>query len=144
MKSSGWMVVAALAIVMLLSSGIPAPAIDLGDALTAFGIGYAVRVFGDDINDFINTLLAQRGVDYEGTTKVVPILSVGSGAYIGAAQIAGPPSLVREVRAVAQGETRIGNNLRAKLLIPVNTINVLRGVERIEGVGLSALIDFRI
>lgn len=144
MRSHALIVAIALAAVFLFTTSAPAPAIDLGDALTAFGIGYAVRVFGGQINDFINTLLAQRGVQYEGTTKVVPILSIGRGAYIGAAQVAGPPSLVVQVKAVAQGEIRIGDNLRANALIPVSSINVTRGVNRVEGVGLSALIDFRI
>lgn len=141
---SGLLLITVIAAVLLLMTSLPAPAIDLGDALTAFGIGYAVRVFGDQINSGLNTLMAQRGVEWEGTTKVVPILSIGSGGYIGAAQVAGPPSLVETVEAVAQGETRIGNNLRARLLIPVSSVNVLRGVNRVEGVGLSALIDFRL
>lgn len=141
---SGMLFVMVIAAVLMVMTSMPAPAIDLGDVLTAFGIGYAVRVFGDQINSGINTLLAQRGVQWEGTTKVVPILSIGSGAYIGAAQVAGPPSLINQVQAVAQGETRIGNNLRAKLLIPVSSINVLKGVNRVEGVGLSALVDFRL
>jgi len=143
MRSGMFIVIVIVAVLMAMTS-VPAPALDLGDALTAFGIGYAVRVFGDQINSGINTLLAQRGVQWEGTTKVVPILSIGSGAYIGAAQVAGPPNLVSQVQAVAQGETRIGNNLAAKLLIPVSSINVLKGVNRVEGVGLSALIDFRL
>ncbi|MBI2841809.1 MAG: hypothetical protein HYX78_00245 [Armatimonadetes bacterium] len=144
MRSSGVLMVVTMAALLLFATAPPAPAIDLGDAIKVFGIGYAVRVFGSQINSFVNTLLAQRGVEWEGTTKVVPIISIGSGTYIGAAQVAGPPSLVDRVRAVAQGEIRFGDDFRGKALIPVSTTNVLRGVRRIEGVGLSALIDFRV
>ncbi|MEN6520882.1 MAG: hypothetical protein ABFD46_07005 [Armatimonadota bacterium] len=141
---SGFMLMMVITAVLLLVTSLPTPAIDIGDALTAFGIGYAVRVYGNQINSGLNTLMAQRGVEWEGTTKVVPILSIGTGSYIGAAQVAGPPSLVNTVKAVAQGETRIGNSLRAKLFIPVSSTNVLKGVKRVEGVGLSALIDFKL
>ena len=37
----------------------------------------------------INTLLQQKGVRYSGKTKVVPAFAVGSGAYVGGAQIQG-------------------------------------------------------
>ncbi|HOM70890.1 MAG TPA: hypothetical protein PLU88_08470 [Armatimonadota bacterium] len=143
MQPKSALLAVALVVVLLLASYTPASAISLEDALLAFGIGYAVRVFGDQINSGLNTLLAQQGLQFEGTTKVVPILSVGSGAYIGAAQVAGPPSLVNQVRAVAQGQTSIGD-LRASYLIPVSDINVLRGINRVDGVGLSALVDFRL
>ena len=143
MRSRVALAVVALAAVLAASSAAPAPAIDLGDVLKVFGIGYAVSRFGPQINGTINTLLAQRGVEWEGTTKVVPIISIGTGTYIGAAQVAGPPSLVAGVRAVAQGEIRVGS-FQGRLLVPVGSTNVRRGINRIEGVGLSALIDFRV
>ncbi|MEN6371485.1 MAG: hypothetical protein ABFD64_05670 [Armatimonadota bacterium] len=141
---SGFLLMTVITAVLLLVTSLPAPAISIGDALSVFGIGYAVRVYGKQINSGLNTLMAQHGVEWEGTTKVVPILSIGSGTYVGAAQVAGPPDIVKTVKAVAQGETRIGDNLRAKLFIPVSSTNVLKGVKRVEGVGLSALIDFKI
>ncbi len=113
------------------------------DALKIFGIAYVVRTFGGQINDFINSVTAQGGVKWEGITKVVPIISVGTGTYVGAAQVQGPSDRVDETRAVGQVETRI-SDLRARLLVPVNTTDVTRDIARIRGVGVSALVDFKI
>ena len=115
----------------------------IGQALKLFGIAYVVRQFGPDINKFINNLAGQHGVKWEGTTKVVPIISAGNGIYVGAAQVQGPPDKVDETRAVGQVETKLGG-LNAKLLMPVNTSNVTKSINRIQGVGVSALIDFKI
>lgn len=115
----------------------------IGTALKLFGISYVVRHFGGQINTFINNLAGQHGVQYAGTTKVVPIISAGNGLYIGAAQVQGPPDRVSQTRAVGQVETSI-SGLRAKLLIPVNTTSIGKSLQRIQGVGVSALIDFKI
>lgn len=122
---------------------VPCLGIDLGGVLAVFGIGYVVKVYGPTINKAINKLLAQNGVEWEGTTAVVPILSVGSGTAIGAAQVAGPPELVKKVKAVAQIEARVGS-FRGKGLVPVGSTNVKKGLSRVEGVGLSALVDFKL
>ncbi|MBI3909863.1 MAG: hypothetical protein HY320_02905 [Armatimonadetes bacterium] len=138
-------IIGVLAATLGASSARVARAVDIGDIVQVFGIAYAVRVFGDEINSFLNSVFAQRGVRWEGRTKVVPMLSLGSGAFIGAAQVAGPPDRVRETRAVAAGEVRVISNVRVTGIIPINTTNPLRrSFRRIEGVGLSALIDFRI
>jgi len=115
----------------------------LEQALKVFGIAYVVRTFGGEINDFINKLAGQSGVEWEGITKVVPIISVGTGTHIGAAQVQGPPDRVDDVRAVGQVETRI-SDLRGRLLLPINTTSPTRDLSRIRGVGVSALIDFKI
>src|SRR5688572_2075351 len=78
----------------------------VGGVLKAGGIVFAVRQFGGEINKVINMALQQRGISYSGATKVVPILSVGTGAYVGAAQVIGAPEQVQDVRAVGQVETR--------------------------------------
>ncbi|MDO8682015.1 MAG: hypothetical protein Q7N50_00840 [Armatimonadota bacterium] len=124
-------------------SGVTVYALDLGDVIKVFGIAYAVRVFSGQINSFINNLLNQKGIKWEGTTKVVPIISIGSGTYLGAAQVAGDPSLVNQTKAVGQGELNIGD-LRGKLLVPMQTTNPLKGLKRVEGIGVTAVIDFRI
>jgi hypothetical protein len=115
----------------------------LGKVLKVAGIATAVRMFGPEINKTINTLLAQRGLSYEGATKVVPSLSIGRGAYIGAAQVQGAKSFVDDVRAVGQAETRAGD-IELQLLIPLNTSTPTKGYKKIEGVGVSSLIDFEI
>ena len=138
----------ALALVLAIGLTVSVPGIAyagsvIDTALKIFGIAYVVRVFGGEINDFINGLTGQHGVEWEGATKVVPIISVGSGTYVGAAQVQGPPDRVAEVRAVGQVETRI-SNLRGKMLLPINTTNPTRKLTRIRGVGVSALVDLKI
>ena len=108
-----------------------------------FGIGVVVSKFGPQIDKFVNTLLNQHGVKWEGTTKVVPIISIGSGGHVGAAQVAGAPEIVKQTKAVGQGEVSIGG-LRGKLLVPMSTTNPLKGVKKVKGVGVTAIIDFRI
>jgi hypothetical protein len=115
----------------------------LGTVLKVAGIGAAVRTFGPEINKTINSVLAQRGLSFAGATKVVPTLSIGRGAYIGAAQVQGARSFVDDVRAVGQAETRVGD-VDLQLLIPLNTSTPTKGYKKIEGVGVSSLIDFEI
>lgn len=116
----------------------------IGTAVKVFGIGYAVRVFGPQINSFINGVMAQRGIEREGGTKVVPILSVGQGLYIGAAQVMGPVARVNNVRSVAQGEISIGE-VRLNGLFPLNaTVPLISPTSTVPGVGISALVDFNV
>lgn len=114
------------------------------DAVKVLGIGYAVKVFGPQINAAINSVLAQRGIEREGGTKVVPILSVGQGLYVGAAQVMGAVSRIEQVQAVAQGEVKIGD-VRLNGLFPVDTLNPVTTMPKaVEGVGISAIMDFDI
>ena len=53
---------------------------------------------------FLNKLLKQNNLSTEYTTKVVPIISIGTKGYIGAAQVTGPASSIEQVKAVAQVE----------------------------------------
>jgi hypothetical protein len=115
----------------------------LGGILKAGGIVFAVRQFGKEINKVINTALQQRGISYNGATKVVPILSIGTGAYIGAAQVVGAPEQVQDVRAVGQIETRLGD-VQGKLMVPTTSSTPGKEIKRVKGVGLGALIDFEI
>ena len=136
---------AGLAVTLALGSWGAARAVDVGDAVKVFGIGWAVRQFGGQINSFLNTTLAQRNARIAESTKVVPILSLGNGSHIGAAQVMGPQSALRRVQAVGQGELNVsGAPVRLKGLFPIDTLNPLKGVNRVQGVGVSAIIDFRI
>lgn len=144
---TGYKVIAiALALVLgltFVTTSIASASSLITQALKLFGIAYVVRQFGPDINKFINNLAGQHGVKWEGTTKVVPIISAGNGIYVGAAQVQGTPARVNETKAVGQVETAL-EGLRAKLLVPVNTSNVTKSINKIPGVGVSALIDFKI
>lgn len=116
----------------------------LGQLLKTFGIGFIVSEFAEPIDNFINTLTLNNGVQVETATKVVPIVTVGSGTFAGAVQVSGPAAEVDQVEAVAQleGDFKDGA-FRIRALVPVNTKNPvdIKNIERIEGVGVTALVD---
>jgi hypothetical protein len=115
----------------------------IGKVIKVFGIGFAVKQFGPEINKTINTLLAQKGLAYEGATKVVPIISVGKGVNIGAAQVQGDPGNVDGVKAVGNAEIRVGD-VNLQKLFPVDSLSPHKGYKQVPGVGVSAIIDFRV
>jgi len=119
----------------------------LGSILKTVGIGVVVDQFAELINNFINTLTLNNGVEVKEETKVVPIVTVGSNSYAGAVQVSGPKEKVKKVKAVAQleGDFR-GGDFRIRALIPVNTTNPvdIKNIDRIEGVGITALVDINI
>lgn len=136
----------ALALVFCLMVFLPTDASAqklIGQLVKVFGIGYVVTQFGGEINKFINNLAGQKGVEWEGTTKVVPVVSVGQGGYIGAVQVHGPADRVQTVKAVAQVEASI-SSFRGKLLVPIDTTSASKNLTRVKGVGVAALIDFEI
>ncbi|UCH36130.1 MAG: hypothetical protein JSV65_07180 [Armatimonadota bacterium] len=132
----------ALVLVAMVSG--TAVAVDVGDLLKIFGIGYVVKQFSGQIDSFINKALGERGAEARGATKVVPILSVGAGGFIGAAQVVGVPSKVRTVKAVAQVEAKFRDRFRMRVLIPVSTETVSGAPKGVSGVGVSAVLDFEI
>ncbi len=142
--------VAALAAAVLVAWAGAAHAQDLLQIVKVFGIGYAVRTFGPQINDFINSLLLSRDAATQQSTKVVPILSISIGlsapgrATIGAAQVAGPPAAVRRVQAVAALDANYQGVFQVRALIPVDSLEPWRRLRRVVGVGVSAIIDLKI
>ena len=117
--------------------------LNLGSILKVGGVGLLVDRFGGQINDFLNKILAQNNLSTTYTTKVVPIVSVGTNGYIGAAQVTGPASEVERVEAVAQLEASFNNVARVKGLVPIDSKNPVNA-SRIQGVGVSAIIDLKI
>lgn len=117
--------------------------LNLGSILKVGGVGILVDRFGGQINDFFNKILAQNNLSTTYTTKVVPIVSVGTNGYIGAAQVTGPASEVERVEAVAQLEASFNNVARVKGLVPIDSKNPVNA-SRIQGVGVSAIIDLKI
>jgi hypothetical protein len=115
----------------------------LGTILKVGGIVLAVKVFGSDINKFVNTLLVQHGWAYDGATKVVPIVAIGQGGYVGAAQVQGAKSFVDDVKAVGQLDAKLGS-VDGHLLLPLNTLTPTSVPHKVQGVGVSAIISFRI
>ncbi|WP_371367301.1 hypothetical protein SRRS_13090 [Sporomusa rhizae] len=119
-------------------------AFGFGDILKVGGIGILIDKFSTPLNSFINKLTAQHGAGTDYATKVVPIVSVGNNGYIGAAQVTGAQELVDQTKAVLQLEGNFnGNSFRVKALIPINSTNPLH-FSRVQGVGVSAIIDVRI
>lgn len=119
-------------------------AFGLGDILKVGGIGFLVDRMATPLNNFINGLMAKNGAGTDYATKVVPIVTVGSGGYIGAAQVTGDSDLVNQTEAVLQLEGDFSNGqFRVKGLIPINSKNPLH-FSRVQGVGISAIIDVRI
>lgn len=117
--------------------------LNLGSILKVGGVGILVDRFGGQINDFLNKILAQNNLSTTYMTKVVPIVSVGTNGYIGAAQVTGPASEVERVEAVAQLEASFNNVARVKGLVPIDSKNPVNA-SRIQGVGVSAIIDLKI
>jgi len=123
---------------------------DVFSIIKTLGVGYAVKTFAPQINNFINDLMQNRGAAVRAQTKVVPILSLAigvanpGGAYIGAAQVSGPAYAVNKVQAVAEIEANFQNAFRIKALVPVDSLEPWKALRRVPGVGVSAIIDIRI
>lgn len=133
-----------LAGALALSVGRITSALDIGDILKVGGIGFIVQQFAKPLNDFINTLMLKNNVENKDTTKVVPILSLGKGGYVGAAQVIGKEEDVAKVNAVAQIEGDFsGRKFRVKALVPIDS-EKLSSFHRVYGVGISAVIDVKI
>lgn len=119
-------------------------AFGLGDILKVGGISIIISKFATPLNNFINTLTFKNGAGSDYATKVVPILSFGSGGYIGAAQVIGPQDLINKTEAVIQIEGDFsGGTFRVKALVPTDSKNPTN-ISRVNGVGVSAIIDVRI
>jgi len=116
----------------------------LRDGAIIVGGGAAVTLLSSQLNDFINTATLNRGARFDGHTKVVPILSIGSGTRIGAAQIgANTEDAMERTQAVAQLEVHF-QGIRISILIPIDSLNPIQQFRRVQGVGVTAIIDVKI
>ena len=118
----------------------------LGSILKAGGVAVVVDKFGKDINKFINKLTGEKNAGPLQETKVVPIISVGDGGFVGAVQVAGPDAQVQKVQAVAQieGRFKVIGGVRIRALIPVSTKTPHKSITRVDGVGVSAIVDIKL
>ena len=132
---------------IVVGQALPASA-QVGEVIKGAAIGLLVNQFGGQIDRFVNTLTGNKPDGLRETTRVVPIVSIGDGAFVGAVQITGPKNKVSLVRAVArvEGETKIGNTLRVTALVPISTTKPsdVTSLSRVKGVGVSAIIDYRL
>ena len=128
----------------MLLSGSVAGAVDLkdilGDVVGVVAGGYAISAIAGPLNDFINTITLNKGVKANGSTAVVPIVSLGQGTHIGAAQVTGPSGALSSTKAVAQIEASY-RSMRVRILVPVDSSNPIERFRRVQGVGVSAIID---
>ncbi len=132
-------------VVALLAS---AYALDLGGLVKKAIVGGAIALlvdkFSDQLDDFVNKLMMNEKLAPQEATKVVPIISVGKALYVGAAQVVGPKDKVNQVQAVAQIEGDFkGGMFRVKALIPVTERGKITNLQRVQGVGISAVIDVK-
>ena len=137
-----------LVAVVCLVSPKQADALDLKDILKdgalILGGGVVVKAIAGPIDEFINTVTFNKGAKFQGHTKVVPIVSMGDGTYIGAAQVGGTSKTsVDKTQAVAQLEASF-KGIRIKILIPIDSLNPLQQFRRMQGIGVTAIIDAKI
>ncbi|HWR05289.1 hypothetical protein [Sporomusa sp.] len=134
-----------LLVSLLMVTAVPASqAFGLGDILKVGGMSILIDKFSTPLNNFINQLTFKHKLGSEYSTKVVPILSVGNHGYIGAAQVTGAQELVDKTEAVIQMEGSFNNDkFRVKALVPVDSTNPTN-FTRVQGVGVSAIIDIKI
>jgi hypothetical protein len=110
------------------------------------GVGAAVKQFGPQINSAINKLASHTDTTTR-STKVVPIISAGinSRKAIGAAQVMGPKSLVDKVQAVAQlDQDLFGSEVKIRAMIPVESQDVIKNIRKVDGVGISGIVDLKL
>jgi hypothetical protein len=113
--------------------------------LTGAGGILAVKAVAGPLNTFIDNLMVTNHVANQGKTKVVPIVTIGSATYVGAAQVSGPAYLVDRTQAVGEFAAGWNNNVwQVRALVPVDQLNVLRGFKRVYGVGVDAVINAKL
>lgn len=129
---------------IFLTFSLNAKKVNLKDFLKGGLILGGVDLFDGKINDFINKITFNKKVPSESATKVVPIISIGDGTHLGAGQVSGPKELVDKTKALIQIEATFeGKDIRVKIFVPSDSKNPLK-FNRVQGVGVSALIDVKI
>jgi hypothetical protein len=106
---------------------------------------YGVKLIAGPLNTFINRIMLANHVATPEQTKVVPILTIGSATYVGAAQVTGPQAAIDNVQAVGSLEIDWNGGVwRGSALIPIDSLNPLKGFKRVYGVGVDAVINARL
>lgn len=116
------------------------------DLVKIVGVGAAVTQFAPQLNNAVNKVSGYKDTTSM-TTKVVPILSGGinSRKAIGAAQVMGPRAQVDKVKAVAQiDQDLLGREVKVRVMIPIESKDVIRDLKRVDNVGVSAIIDLKL
>jgi len=110
--------------------------------LKSSGIAAIIRKVAPDLNNFINTITLNQGIQNRQMTKVVPLFSIGTRAAAGGVQVSGPPELLKQVRAAFQIDGNYNRGkLRVRVFVPSTSSTKL---VRVHGVGVSALVDYHV
>jgi hypothetical protein len=140
LNKKAWLVAAGILAMTAIGST------QIRQVIKIIGVGAAVKQFGPEINRGINKLANHKDTSTR-ATKVVPILSAGiaSRQAIGAAQVMGPKSLVDKVQAVAQlDQDLFGREVKIRAMIPVSSTDVVSNIRKVEGVGVSGIVDLKL
>ncbi len=135
-----------IALVFAISLAVMAVADPFRDLVKIVGVGAAVTTFAPQMNSAINKLGGHSDTATM-TTKVVPIISGGinSRKAIGAAQVMGPRFQVEKVKAVAQiDQDLFGKEVKIRAMIPIESKDIVRNIKRVEGVGISGIVDLKL
>ena len=110
--------------------------------LKSSGIAAIIRKVAPDLNNFINTITLNQGIQNRQLTKVVPLFSIGTRAAAGGVQVTGPAELLNQVRAAFQIDGKYDRGkLRVRVFVPSTSSTKL---VRVHGVGVSALVDYHV
>ena len=110
-----------------------------GDILREKGTSLVLDHFGAKIDEYVNEnapLKIEKGC----ATKIVPVVTIGSKGYIGAAQICGPKEQVDKCKAALTVEGQLASGaVRIQYLVPIDTNKPtsLENVHRVQGVGIT-------
>ena len=113
------------------------------DMLKEKGMTLALDHFSEKIDEYVNDN-APLKIENGCVTKIVPVATIGSRGYIGAAQISGPKEQVEKCKAALTVEGQLASGaVRIQYLVPIDTNKPtnLENVHRVQGVGVSARLD---
>lgn len=109
-----------------------------GDVLKAGAIAVAVKAAAGPLNSAINSVTGNRPAL---ATRVVPTLSLGERAYIGAGQLTGSTTTIGKVQAVGIYDDSFDRGrYRIRIIVPATGSDPTR-LKRVPGVGLAALVE---
>jgi len=114
-----------------------------GDMLKEKGMTLALDQFSERIDKYVNEN-APLKIESGCATKIVPVVTIGSKGYIGAAQVSGPKEQVDKCKAALTVEGQLASGaVRIQYLVPIDTNKPtsLENVHRVQGVGVSARLD---
>ena len=114
-----------------------------GDRLKEKGMTLVLDHFSEKIDEYVNEN-APLKIENGCATKIVPVVTIGSKGYIGAAQISGPKEQVDKCKAALTVEAQLASGaVRIQYLVPIDTNKPtsLENVHRVQGVGVSARLD---